>query len=150
MKSKLGIHIGFLACICFLVAQFGGLIPLILLAGYILLCEENYFLRMSALKAVLIVLTASVLSALCTLIPDVLFNLFDKISRSFGAETYFNNLKAVSKIDQIFSFMAWLVSICKLLLLLALAFLAVKIKTLPVPFVDKLYDKYCDAQKDNE
>ena len=149
MKSKLGIHVGFLACICFLVAQFGGLVPLLLLAGYILLCENNYFLRMSALKALLIVLFASLLSVLCTLIPDVLFDFIDKITRIFGAETYFNNLKAVSKINQIFSFLAWIVSTCKLLLLLLLAFLACKIKTLPIPFVDKLYDKYCDNSKEN-
>ena len=137
MKSKLGIHIGFLACICFLVAQFGGLVPLILLAGYILLCEENYFLRMSALKAVLIVLLASVLSTLFTLIPNVLFDLCDRLSRIFGAETYFNNLAAISKINQIFSFLSWIVSTAKLLLLLLLAFLACGIKTIKIPFVDK-------------
>ncbi|MBR4164617.1 MAG: hypothetical protein IKR43_00050, partial [Lachnospiraceae bacterium] len=62
MKSKLGIHIGFLACICFLVAQFGGLTPLALLAGYVLIREENDFLRMSALKALMIVLCAAVLN----------------------------------------------------------------------------------------
>ena len=147
MKSKLGIHIGFLACICFLVAQFGGLVPLILLAGYILLFEENYFLRMSALKALLIVLASSVLTTLINLIPDVLFNLINWFTRIFGADTTFNNLKAISKITQIFSFLAWLVSTAKMLLLLLLAFLACRIKTIKLPFVDKLYDKYCDALK---
>ena len=149
MKSKLGIHIGFLACICFLVAQFGGLIPLLLLAGYILLCEDNYFLRMSALKALLIVLIASVLTTLIGLIPDVLFNLINWFTRIFGADTTFNNLKAIVKIDQIFSFLTWIVTTCKMLLLLALAFLACKIKTIPIPFVDKLYDKYCDVKKED-
>ena len=150
MKSKLGIHVGFLACICFLVAQFGGWVPLVLLAGYILLFEENYFLRMSALKAFLILLFFTLLSTLINLIPDVLFDFINWFTRIFDAERTFNNLTAVAKINQIFDFLAWIVSTCRLLLLLLLAFLACRFKTIPVPFVDKLYEKYCDLPAENE
>ena len=147
MKSKLGLHIGFFACLCFLVAQFGGLIPAVLLVGYVLICEQNDFLRMSALKAFLIVLFSSVLVFLIDVIPDILFGLFDKISRIFNAETAFNNLKAIVKIDQIFSFLSWIVTTCKSVLLLLLAFLALKVKTIPVPLVDGLIDKYAGSRQ---
>ncbi|MBQ6076395.1 MAG: hypothetical protein IJK86_09645 [Lachnospiraceae bacterium] len=148
MKSKLGIHIGFLACIGFLVAQFGGLIPATLLVGYVLLREENDFLRMSALKAFLIVLAASVLNFLIGVIPDILFELFDWISRIFGANTPFGSLKAIGKIDQIFNFFSWLVTTGKAILLVALAFLACGIKTIKIPFIENLIEKY--ASKDKE
>ena len=142
MKSKLGIHIGFLACLCFLTAQFGGLVPMILLVGYVLIVEENDFLRMSALKAFLIVLFVSLLNWLIGVLPDIIFELFDWISRIFGAETPFGNLKAINKIEQVFSFFIWVVNTCKTLLLLLLAFLACRIKTVRIPIIDKLIDKF--------
>ena len=142
MKSNLGLHIGFFACLCFLIAQFGGIVPLVLVVGYVLICEQNDFLRMSAVKAFLIVLVTSVLTFLIGVIPDILFGLFDKISRIFNAETAFNNLKAISKINQVFSFFSWIVTTCKTVLLLLLAFLACRIKTIQIPVVDKLIDKY--------
>ncbi len=148
MKSKLGIHIGFLACICFLIAQFGGIVPLALLVGYILICEENDFLRMSALKALLIVLVVYVVNFLIGVIPDILFGLFDKVSRIFGADTPFSSLKAVSKIDQIFSFFSWIVSTCKSILLLLLAFMACRIKTIKLPVIDNLIAKYAGKEEE--
>ena len=147
MKSRLGIHIGFLACICFLAAQFGGIVPITLLAGYVLICEENDFLRMSALKAFLIVLFVSVLNFLIGVLPDIIFELFDRISRIFGADTPFGNLSAINKIEQIFNFFIWIVNTCKALLLLLLAFLACRIKTVNVPIIDNLIDKFFGSRE---
>ena len=147
MKSKLGIHIGFLACICFLVAQFGGLTPLALLAGYILIREENDFLRMSALKAVMIVLCAAVLNWLIGVLPDIVFELFDRLSRLFGAETPFSSLSAINKIEQFFNFLSWIVTTCKAVLLMLLAFLACRIKTVRLPLVDNLIDKFTKREQ---
>ena len=103
---------------------------------------------MSALKAFLIVLAASVLNFLIGVIPDILFELFDWISRIFGANTPFGSLKAIGKIDQIFNFFSWLVSTGKAILLVALAFLACGIKTIKIPFIENLIEKY--ASKDKE
>ena len=75
-------------------------------------------------------------------LPDIIFELFDRISRIFGAETPFGNLKAINKIEQIFSFFIWIVNTCKALLLLLLAFLACRIKTVRIPVIDKLIDKF--------
>ena len=136
MKSKLGIDIGFFACICFLVAQFGGLTPLALLVGYVLIREENEFLRMSALKALMIVLCVSVLNWLIGVLPDIVFELLDRLSRLFGADTPFGSLAAINKIEQFFSFLSWIVNTCKAALLLLLAFLACRSTTVRIPLVD--------------
>ncbi len=148
MKAKLGIHIGFFACIIFLVAQFGGLIPATLLVGYVLIREENDFLRMSAIKALLIVLVASVLNFTIGVIPDILFELFDKVSRIFGADTPFGSLRAVAKIEQVFDLFSWLVSTGKAILLLLLAILACWIKTVKLPVIDNMIGKYAGKEKE--
>ena len=147
MKAKIGLHIGFFACLIFLAAQFGGLVPATLLVGYVLICEDNDFLRMSAVKAFLIVLVANVLIWLIGVIPDILFELFDRISRIFGADTPFGNLKAISKIEQIFNFFSWIVTTCKAILLVLLAVLAVRIKTIQLPLIDGLIDKYAGRKE---
>ena len=142
MKANIGIHIGILAAIGFLLAQFGGLVPLVLLVGYVLLKEDNAFLRMSVLKALGIVLAAYVLNFLIGLLPDVLFEFLDRLSRLFGADTSFENLKAIAKIEQFFTFLTWIVNTCKALLLVLLACLACGVKTIKLPVIDKLIDKY--------
>ncbi|MCR5742405.1 MAG: hypothetical protein K6F92_01560 [Lachnospiraceae bacterium] len=147
MKAKLGIHVGFFACIVFLLAMFGGLTPLLLVAGYVLICEDNDFLRMSAIKALLIVIFVALLNYLIGVIPDILFDLFDWFSRIFNAETSFNSLGAILKINQIFNFIHWIVNTCEEVFLLLLAFLACGIKTVPVPFVEKLIEKYASKEQ---
>ncbi len=141
MKSKLGIKIGFLACLCYLVGQFFGVVPLTLLTGYILLKEESDFVKISAIKAMLIVLFVYVLNALIGLLPDC-FTFIDWFTRIFGADTSFNSLKAVAKIDQILDFIIWIIGFCKKVVMLFLAFLACGMKTIKVPVVDGLIEKY--------
>ena len=147
MKSKLGIHIGFLACLCFLVGQFLGTVPLVLLVGYILIAEESDFVRISAIKALLIVVFVSVLDALIGLLPD-LFTFIDWFTRIFNADTKFNNIEAIAKINQILDFIVWIILFCKKILMLLLAFMACGMKTIKVPFVEGLIAKY--ARKDRQ
>ena len=50
MKTKLGISVGILAAATYLAALI-GITPLLLVAGYILIVEENDFLKKTAVKA---------------------------------------------------------------------------------------------------
>ena len=52
MKTKIGISIGLLGSAVYFVGLVGGWIPLILIAGYVLLSEAYEWLRMSAIKAI--------------------------------------------------------------------------------------------------
>ncbi|MBR0131681.1 MAG: hypothetical protein IKR27_09785 [Lachnospiraceae bacterium] len=147
MKSKLGIHIGFLACLCFLVGYFMGGISLIALVGYILIAEDSDFVRISAVKSLLIVLFVSVLHALVGLLPDV-FDFINWFTRIFNADTQFNSTEAISKINQIFDFIDWIIDFCKKILMLLLAFMACGMKTIKVPFIEGLIAKY--ARRDRQ
>ncbi len=147
MKSKLGIHIGFLACLCFLVGYFFGSVPLVLLVGYILIAEDSDFVRVSAVKSLLIVLMVDVLVLLIGLLPD-LFDFINWFTRIFNADTQFNNTEAIAKINQIFDFIVWIVRFCEKILMMLLAFMACGMKTIKVPFVEGLIAKY--ARKDRQ
>ncbi len=71
-KTKLGISAGMLAAVIYLTALFSGYWVTIFLAGYVLLFEENQWLKISAIKAVGILLFFSFLSTVIHLIPDAL------------------------------------------------------------------------------
>ena len=51
-KAKLGISVGLLGAAIYLTALSGSLLGLLVLAGYVLLVEDNQWLRLSAVKAV--------------------------------------------------------------------------------------------------
>lgn len=141
MKSKLGIHCGFLACLCFLVGQFFGGVALTILVGYILLREENEFLRFSALKALVLVLFVYGLNTIIGLLPDC-FGLIDTITRIADADTPFNSLEFVSKFNQFLNLITSIISYAKTILMLLLAVNACKIKTIKIPKVDDVITKF--------
>ena len=72
MKAKLGISVGLLGAAVYFSALFGGYIPVFLLVGYVLLFEENEWLKKSAVKAAVLMVSISVLLAVIGLIPDLL------------------------------------------------------------------------------
>ena len=45
MKSNLGISVGLLGAVAYFAGLFGGYVPLLVVVGYILLREQNYWLR---------------------------------------------------------------------------------------------------------
>jgi len=89
-KAKLGVSVNLLAAGVFFTA-YVGMIPLIILAGYILLREENKWLKKSAVKALIINAAFTVLSAAITFLasgPSILqdmFYMFNSYSDSFSS-----------------------------------------------------------------
>lgn len=82
-KTKLGISVGLMGFITYLACYFGGYIVAILLFGYILLVENNQWLRKTAVKALILTITFSVLPAIIQLIPDAI-EFIGKIVSLFG------------------------------------------------------------------
>lgn len=70
-KSNLGISIGMLGALVYFSGLLGS-VTLAIVAGYILLKEENVWLRRAALKAVLIVVLFSILPIGVTAINQIL------------------------------------------------------------------------------
>ena len=51
-KTRLGISVGMLGAAVYLTGLFSGYLVALLMAGYVLLCEENGWLKRSVIKAV--------------------------------------------------------------------------------------------------
>ncbi len=132
-KTKLGISVGFMAALMCLAGWFGGYVVAIIVAGYILIAEEDKFLKQTAVKVVVLMFAFSLASVAINFIPD-LFYVLESFLRIFN--TYFH----VEFIDRIFNFLGNALSIIKILAFAALAFLATKKKSINVPFVDSMFE----------
>ena len=70
-KTKLGVSVGLVGAAAFFCALFGGYTPTLLVAGYVLLFEENVWLKKTCVKAVALMMSISVLVTGIGLIPDL-------------------------------------------------------------------------------
>ena len=82
-KTRLGITIGGLAAAIYLTCLFGGYIPAIMLAGYVLIVEENEWLRRSAVKAIVLMMIFSFAIYGINLVPNVI-DCFENLATAFG------------------------------------------------------------------
>ena len=135
MKAKLGVSVGLLGAGIYLAAIFGGLTPVILMAGYVLLFEENEWLKKSAVKAIAIVLSFAFLVTLINLIPDLLRWVATLVSVFKGTFNY-------SVLSSIISVITQAIEIIRTCLFLLLGAKALTQGTVAVPVVDKLINKY--------
>lgn len=135
-KTKLGISVGLLGAIIYFLGLFGGYQAVILVAGYVLLREEDIWLRKLSVKAVVLLLTFSVAISAIGLIPD----LFDWVS----------SVIALVNINISFSFLTKLVrvvtgaiSIIRTVLFLVLGLQALgQEDIIRVDFADALVEKH--------
>jgi len=118
---------------------FGGFLVLLLLAGYVMLVEENEWLKKTAVKAVTLLIAFSLLPALIRLIPDligwindILHVFSDKVSISTTLLTKIMNV-TYSTID-----------IGRTVLFICLGIKAFNQGTIAIPVVDGVADKYAE------
>jgi hypothetical protein len=71
-KTKLGISIGLVGAAVYFTALLGGYIPVLLIVGYVLLFEENEWLKKSCVKAVVLLISIGILLTVIGLIPNLL------------------------------------------------------------------------------
>ena len=135
MKAKLGVSVGLLGAGIYLAAIFGGLTPVILMAGYVLLFEENEWLKKSAVKAIAIVLTFAFFVTVINLIPDLLRWIATLVSVFKGTFNY-------NVLSSIISVITQAIEIIRTCLFLLLGAKALNQGTVAVPVVDKLINKY--------
>ena len=70
-RSKLGRPASITAALMYLIGFFGGYVPALLAAGFILLCEDENFIRRAAVKTLTILVLVSLASVLTNLIPNM-------------------------------------------------------------------------------
>ena len=71
-KTKLGISVGLLGAAIYFMGLFSGYLVVVLLAGYVLLCEDNEWLKKSAVKAVSVMALFSFLITVVNLVPNAI------------------------------------------------------------------------------
>lgn len=136
-KSRLGISIGLLGAGMFLTCFFGGYVISIILAGYILLCEENLWIKKTAVRAVALMFGFSLLSALINLIPNAM-NFINSVCNIFDGSFY------IEVISEIITMVGNAISIIQKVLFIILGLKALNQGTVKIPLIDSLVNKYMD------
>ena len=134
-KTKLGVSVGLLGALLFFVGLFGNYVAALLVAGYILLCEENEWLRKSAVKAIVLMACFSLLSALIYLLPDVI-NFVSEVISLFGGVFYISFVSNLAGIASV------ALNIIERLLFIGLGLKALNQGTISVTAIDNLITKH--------
>ena len=134
-KTKIGVSVGLLGAVIYFMGLFSGYLATLLLAGYVLLFEENEWLRKSAVKAVALMVVFSLAATVMNLIPNVI-GVLDNLISIFGGSFHIGFLSSL-----VYAITGAL-DILEKLLFMALALRALTQGTIAVPIVDGLITKY--------
>ena len=132
-KTKLGLSVKICNVLVFLLFLFGGYTVGLLAVGYVLLCEKDQSLRVSAVTALLTAVAYSLIHMLIGLLPDVV-NVFVNMLNIF--RVYVN----VSFVHNIANFLYSILSLLRTAVFVVLAFMAVLDKPVQLALVKKLLD----------
>lgn len=133
-KTKLGISVAVLGAAVYFTGLFSGYLITIVLAGYILLMEENVWLKKAAVKSVALMICFSILSAVLGLIPDVI-GFVDSIFNIFGGSFH------ISVLTNIVYMLRDGLDLVEKVLFLLLGLKALNQGTIKVPVIDKFVEK---------
>lgn len=133
-KTKLGIPVGLAGALLFAAAYFSGYLVLFLMAGYILLCEEDTWLRRTSVKAVLVTVVFSVISLVLGLIPD-LMGIVDDLFNVFGG--YFS----IPFITNVLNLLCSVIGLIETLVFAALGIMALTQSKVKIPVIDDFLEK---------
>ncbi len=140
LKTKLGISIAlvgaamyFLGAVCF--------IPAALLAGYVLIAEQNEWVRKQAAKMIGIVVFFGILSIFVSWFDDIA-SILNMIVHWFEKDA-----KKLSIPADLTDFCQYVITFVKEILLIVMGFMALKMKGIGFGVIDKLLDKFMGSQQ---
>ena len=139
-KTKLGISVGVLCSILFFTCLFGGWLAAFAITAYILIKEENPWLKKTSVKAVLLMILFSVVPAVLSLIPD----LFDVLNSIWYIFDSFIDVEFFETIEKIIHALNSIIYYIEKILFLLLGIFALKQSTIKIPGVDALLNKFID------
>lgn len=132
-KTKLGVSIGVVgAALCFLGCI--SYIPAVILAGYVLIFEENEWLKKTAVKMMIVTITFSLALVGVGLIQDV----FGLLDTCFGWILPFR-VGVPLNLDRI---LRYIFSFLQDFILIVMGFKALSMGTIKLSFIDKMIDKH--------
>lgn len=135
MKTKLGISVGLLGAATYFLGLFSGNLILALLVGYILLFEQNEWLRKSAVKALALSIFFSLVSTLVGFIPDII-GIINNVTMIFGKSV------SITVVTRIVTLIQSVISFARTVIMLVLGFRALNQGTVKIGIVDKLINKH--------
>lgn len=133
-KTKLGISVGLLGAAIYFMGLFSGYLVVTLLVGYVLLFEENKWLRKAAVKAIALMIFFSCLVAVLNLIPDAIGMVNNILAVFKGSFTMVFVSRVITAATAIINFI-------EKVMFLILGFKALNQGTIVVPAVEKLIQK---------
>ncbi len=130
-KAKLGVSVGLVGAALYFFGLFSGYLAMALLAGYILLVEEDAWLRKQAVRSVALLVCFSLLGTVIGLIPDFLEVIRDVVVLFEGEFSYGVVNKIVNLLRDILNF-------AEIIVFLLLGFKALGQTSIKLPVVDDL------------
>lgn len=139
LKTKLGISIALVGAAMYFLGAF-SFTPAVLLAGYVLIAEENDWVKRQAAKMIGVVLLFALLSIAVGWIDDVV-SVVNIIVRWFNQDVY------LSVPANLTSLCRYIISLAKEVLLLVMGFRALGMKSVKLGFIDRPLDKFMSNEQ---
>lgn len=134
-KTKLGISVGLLgAGICFL-GIFSGMLIMSLLVVYVLWVEENEWLRRTAVKAIVLMVAFSFLTAVLSLVPEAI-TMVNNVVAVFGGKF------TLSWVNKVFLALETVVSYLQKIVFLGFGLKALNQGTIVIPVIDNFVSRH--------
>ena len=133
-KTKMGVSVGLMAALLWLLGYFGGYTIIAIAVGYVLLVEESGWLKKQALRVIGLMLLFSLLNVVLNVIPDLL-QLWYSIRNLADKYTYYEDVHSV------FNLLGNILSLAKTWTFVVMGVLMLFGKNFKVPVVDSLIDK---------
>ena len=134
LKTKLGISIALVGAAMYFLGAI-SFVPAMLLAGYVLIVEQNEWLKRQAAKMIGVVVVFGLLSIAVGWIDDVVYML-GIIVRWFSKDTYLSVPANLTTLCQ------YIITLAKEVFLLMMGFMALGMKNVKLGIVDKQLDKF--------
>lgn len=134
-KTKIGISVGLLAAVIYFMGLFGGYMVTLFVVGYVLLCEENEWLKKSAVKAVVLMMLFSLVIAVINLVPNAM-SFLNYVVSAFGGSFY------ISFISNMVSALTTALGILEKIVFVGFGVMALGEKTIAIPGLDGMIDKH--------
>ncbi len=136
-KTKLGITVGLMGAILYFCGLFSGYFITIAAVAYVLLKEENKWLKKTAVKVLVLTFFFPIVHKVIGVIPDAIV-FIDNIMNLFD-ETF-----TVEIVSEIITLLRNIVDITEYVVFILLGISAFSLKTIKLPLVDSIVDKNID------
>lgn len=134
-QSKLGVPVGLLCAAVYFLELLSGFVAVIILAGYILLLEENEWLRKNTVKALVLTMLFTLFASFVNLIPGVI-NFVNDVVAVFGGKF------SITFLTKLATALVSAIYLTEKILFLILGTKAIHQGSVSIPYVDGLINKY--------